>query len=239
MAEELPVRQAQHAGPQRRQHAPGQRRLALGVAAEMRAEQHVGAVLHQRHETQLREGALAATGARRAERGAVRPGVGDVQAGAIQAGQPPAAIPRPLAGTGGDRLHQLFVEPPQRRLSQPATRLRDAALAGDLDRLGAPQPAQALQQAAQHLAGARAHVKRQGDRVVDHHRRRQVPLALARLAGLGQDLAYPLGRHRPGDHAETDVVAQPNAGRKAGRNTGHRCRSRITEQADYTSAHPK
>src|SRR3954452_16322297 len=61
--------------------------------------------------------------------------------------------------------------------------------------------------------------------VVDHHLRRQVALALARPAGLRQHPAHPVGRHRPGDHAEADVVAQTDAGRKAGRNTGHRCRS--------------
>jgi hypothetical protein len=42
---------------------------------------------------------------------------------------------------------------------------------------------------------------------------RQIPLALARLAGLGQDLPHLLGRERPGDHAQADVVADTNAGR--------------------------
>src|SRR3712207_8126475 len=45
--------------PQRAQYVLGQRRLALGGAAETCAEQHVRAVLHQRHQTQLRDGALA------------------------------------------------------------------------------------------------------------------------------------------------------------------------------------
>src|SRR3712207_7378748 len=39
VAEELPVGQAQHARPQRRQHRMGQRRLALGEAARAGAEQ--------------------------------------------------------------------------------------------------------------------------------------------------------------------------------------------------------
>ena len=103
--------------------------------------------------------------------------------------------------------------------------LRDAALARHPDRLGTPEPAQALQEAAQHLAGAGAHVERQGDGVVDHDLRRQVALALARLAGLGQDLPHLVERERPGDHAEADVVAEADAGGKAGGDTGHRCRS--------------
>ena len=90
-----------------------------------------------------------------------------------------------------------------------------------------------FQQAAQHLAGARAHVERQRNGVVDHHLRRQVALALARLARLGQDLLHPLGRKRPGDHAEADVVADTDAGRKAGRNTSHRCRSSQTRPTGY------
>jgi hypothetical protein len=67
-------------------------------------------------------------------------------------------------------------------------------------------------------------VERQGDGVVDHDVGRQVALALARLAGLDQDPPHPVGRERPGDHAEADMIAEADAGRQAGRNTGHRCR---------------
>jgi hypothetical protein len=35
------------------------------------------------------------------------------------------------------------------------------------------------------------------------------------------------------------VVAQTDPGRKAGRNTGHRCRSRITKPAAYNPNQPK
>jgi hypothetical protein len=59
--------------------------------------------------------------------------------------------------------------------------------------------------------------------------RRQV--ALAGLAGLGQDLSHPVGRERPGDHAEPDVVAEADAGGQADRNTGHCCRSRKSRPA--------
>jgi hypothetical protein len=61
--------------------------------------------------------------------------------------------------------------------------------------------------------------------------RRQVALALARLAGLGQDLPHLLDRERPGDHAEADVVAEADAGGKAGGSAGHRCRSRKNRPA--------
>jgi hypothetical protein len=60
---------------------------------------------------------------------------------------------------------------------------------------------------------------------VDHDLGRQVALALAGLAGLGQDLAYPIKGKHLGDHAEADLVAEANAGGQAGGGTGHRCRS--------------
>ena len=56
----------------------------------------------------------------------------------------------------------------------------------------------------------------------------QVALALARLAGLGQDLLHALEGNGPGDHAEADVVAEADAGRKAGSGAGHGCRSSET-----------
>ena len=54
---------------------------------------------------------------------------------------------------------------------------------------------------------------------------RQVALALAGPAGLGQDLAHPIKRECPGDHAKADVIAEADAGGQAGRSTGHGCRS--------------
>src|SRR3954469_4796360 len=66
-----------------------QRRLAVREAPEAGAEQHVGAVLDQRHEADLREGALATAGPGAAEGGLVLRRVGDVEAGAVQADQPP------------------------------------------------------------------------------------------------------------------------------------------------------
>src|SRR3954467_15513522 len=116
----------------------GQCRLALGVAAKARAEQHVRAILHQRHKTQLRESALATAGPRRAECGTVRCGVGHVKAGATRAPRPPVAIPRPLAGTGSDGAHHFLIKPAQRRFAQTTARLRNAALARYLDRLSTP-----------------------------------------------------------------------------------------------------
>ena len=85
MPEELPIGQAQHACPQRRESFPGERGLALLGAAWPGAEQHVRAILDQRYEAELRKSTLATTGARAPEGGAVLPGVGHVQAGAIQA----------------------------------------------------------------------------------------------------------------------------------------------------------
>ena len=160
VAEEPPVGQAQHARPQRRQHVMGQRRLALLVAARAGAEQHVRAVLDQGHEAELREGALATARLGATEGGAVLVGVGvgDVEAGAVQADQPPP--PAPGAPRGGRRHgpHHLFVQAARRRLAQARAGLRDAALARHPDRLGAPEPARPFQESAQDLPGAGGHV---------------------------------------------------------------------------------
>src|SRR4051794_23889955 len=192
------------------------------------------AILHQRHEAKLWEGTLAATGARSAEVSDVLGGVADIQAGAVQADQPPLPIPRPFGRARRNRLYHLLVQPAQRRFAQPTAGLRDATLARHLDRLRTPQPAQPFQQTAQNLSGAATHVERQRNGVVDHHLCRQVALALARLARLGQDLLHALGRKCPGDHAEADVVTDPDAGRETRRNASHRCRSSKPRPAEYT-----
>ena len=216
----------------------GQRRLALREAAQAGTEQHVRAVLDQGHEADLREGALATAGLRTPEGATVLLGVGDVEAGAVQADQAPHPIPRPLGGRRRDRSHHPLVQPVQRLRTQARAGLRDAALAGHPDRLRTPEPAQALQEAAQHLAGAGAHVERQGDGVVDHDLRRQVALALAGLAGLGQDLPHLVEREGPGDHAEADVVAEADAGGQAGGGTGHRCCSPKRERQHDPATSP-
>jgi hypothetical protein len=112
VAEELPVGQAQHAGPERRHCLMGQRRLAVRETAQAGAEQDVRAVLDQGHEAELREGARATAGLGAPEGGTVLRRVGHVEAGAVQADQPPLAVPRAL---GGGRRHR-----PHHRLVQPA-----------------------------------------------------------------------------------------------------------------------
>jgi hypothetical protein len=59
---------------------------------------------------------------------------------------------------------------------------------------------------------------------------RQVALALACLAGVGQDLLHLVERECLGDHAEADVVSEADAGGKAGRSTGHGCCSSKVER---------
>jgi hypothetical protein len=51
----------------------------------------------------------------------------------------------------------------------------------------------------------------------------QVARALAFLAGLGRHALHPVEREGPGEHAEANVVAEANAGRKSGGSAGHRC----------------
>src|SRR5215208_4051581 len=197
------------------------------------------AVLYQSHEAKLREGALATAGARIPKAGAVLLGVGHIQAGAVQADQPPRPIPRPLGGVRRNRPDPLLIQAMQRRRAQAGAGLRNAAPARHLDRLSAPEPAQALQEAAQDLAGAGTHVERQGNSVVDHNLSRQIALALARPAGLGQDPTDLVRRKRPGNHAEADVVAKTDASRKAGRSTSHRSRAPKTRPTTSAFHMPK
>jgi hypothetical protein len=121
----------------------------------------------------------------------------------------------------------LRVELTQRRLAQPGAGLREAALARHPHHTRAPQNPQPLQQAAQHLARARAHEQRQSNHVIHHYLRRQVALAHARPAGLAQHLVHLLQWKRLGDHPKTDLIAHPNPGRQAASNPPHHRASAI------------
>jgi hypothetical protein len=75
--------------------------------------------------------------------------------------------------------------------------------------------------------------------IVDHNLGRQVALALARPAGLGQDPTDLIRRERPGNHAEAAVVAKMDASRKAGRSTSHCSRSLKTRPTASACRMPK
>src|SRR4051794_20772867 len=109
MTEELPIGQAEHAGPQRPQHRARQRALALAVTTEAGAEQHMRAVLQQADQPQLRERAGATPRSRTTKPGGVGRAVGDIKSAAVQADQPPVAIPRPrVAGVAIGRTNRSY-----------------------------------------------------------------------------------------------------------------------------------
>ncbi len=212
MAEELPVGQAQHAGPQCRHHVMGQRRLAVRITAQFGAKQHMRAVLDQRHEAQLWKGAHSATRSRATKGLVIGALVGDLQGAAIHAHQPQATVPSPLGGGHGNRLDQRVVQLLQRFPPQAPTGLRDARVAGDLERdRRVQQPLHAFEQTTQHFAVGRLHVQPQGDGIVDHHMGRQVALALTGFAGGRQHRTHARQREGLGDHTEADVVGDPAA----------------------------
>src|SRR5215213_9167736 len=101
-----------------------QRRLAIRGAAQTRTKQDVRAVLDQRHEAELGEGALATAGLRTPEGVAVLLGVGDVEAGTVQADQPPLSIPGTPRRGRRHGLYHLLVEQVQRLRAQARARLR-------------------------------------------------------------------------------------------------------------------
>src|SRR6516162_10988912 len=69
----------------------------------------------------------------------------------------------------------------------------------------------ALQQATKHLPIRRVHVQSQRDHIINHHMRRQIPLAHTALAGRGENLVDFAHRKCLGDHAQTDVIGDPAA----------------------------
>jgi hypothetical protein len=174
------------------------------------------AVLQQADQAQLRERAGATPRSRTTKTGGVGRAVGDIKSAAVQADQPPVAIPRPPRGRRRDRPHQPLIQLPQRLFPQPAARLGDGAFARHLDRRRPPDRAQPVQQAAQHLAQARSHVERQRDDVVDHHMCQQIAFTLARTAALRQHLTHLFERERSGDHPKADVVADAHTGWQGG-----------------------
>jgi hypothetical protein len=136
------------------------------------------AVLHERDEAKLREGAVPPAGARPAKRRRVVRFIGHIQRAAVQAHQPQSVIPRPFARRTGDRLHHLVMQLAHHFPAQARARLGDPGPTSDLDPdRGTEQPLHTFQQAAQHFAIGGAHVERQGDDVVHYNRRRQITLA--------------------------------------------------------------
>ena len=110
----------------------------------------------------------------------------------------------------------------QRFPAQPRAGLRYARLARHLDlHRRAHQPLHPLQQAAQHLAIRKLHVKRQRDHVVDHKMGWQIALALAAAARCRQHRIDLLALERPGDDAKAYIVRDPAARRQFRRRARH------------------
>ena len=219
-AEELAVRQAQHAGLQPAEHSFGERDLARPIARHLAGKQHMRTVLHQRDEAQLREGAAAPAGAGPTERRSVRRLVGNVEGAAVQAHQTPSPIPRPPGHPIRNRLHHRAMQTVQRLPAKTRARLRDPRLAGHLKRVRRTgQPLNPLQQAAQNLAVGRLHVERKRDYVIHHHRRRKRTPALARPPGIPQNRLHRIKRKRLRDHTQTDVVGDTRTRRESPNST--------------------
>ena len=138
--------------------------------------------------------------------------IGQVDGGAIQAHQALAAIPGTLCARLGERARHPGEQLLERCGPEPGSRLGDGRLVGQGEIRAAPvQPAHALEQAAQDLAIGGLGIKRQGHDVVDHQPCRQLPLALALPAGVGEHGVDQPGRDGHRQHAQGDVIADPGA----------------------------
>ena len=134
VAEEVSIRQAQHARAQGRQDMRGQGDFAGRAAGHLGSEQDMRAVFHQGDEADLRIGAFAVARAGPAEGGLERWLVGDVERAAVEADQAPMLEPGALGRRRRDRPHRLVVQAAHGLLAEPRASLRNAGFSGHLDR---------------------------------------------------------------------------------------------------------
>ena len=225
VAEEISIRQAQHARDQGRQDLLGQRDFADRVGRHLRSEQDMRPVLHQADEADLGIGALALAHARPAEGGVELGLVGRLERAAVETDQSPTLEPGAPGRRRRDGLDRFIVQAPRHFGAQPRARLRNAGFSGRLDRgHGILQPPKAFQQAAQHLSARVIHIERQRDDVINHDMRGQLAVTNARLAGLRQDFMNLGDRERLGDDAKADEIRNPPPYGKPNRSARHRCR---------------
>ena len=231
VAQKVAVGQTEHVFFQCRQHLFRQRDFSRRIGAQAAGEQHMGAVFHQRHETDLRKGTAAATRSGTPAGLPVALLIGHVQSATVKRHQPPAAIESAFGLAPRQRTQQLVVELLERLPAQPRAGLRDPRVARHRQRLArSPQPLQPFQQAAQHLAVGDLHVERQGNHVVDHHVSWQVALPTAGSAALPQH-PFDRGTGKPlSHHAQADVVGHPRALRQSRQSACHRPTSCVRKQ---------
>src|SRR5260370_20283981 len=111
---EKSIRQTQHPGLQLGNHLLGQSDLTGGVASHPATQQHMRAILQQRHEAQLRISTGSPAGRGPPTLVFVLLGVGHIQGAAVQADQSPGSIPPPPRLLRTDRYTYLLLHPPQR-----------------------------------------------------------------------------------------------------------------------------
>jgi hypothetical protein len=105
---------------------------------------------------------------------------------------------------------------------QSATRPRDARVAGHIDASRwIEQPLYTLQQATQHFPRGGLRVQRKGDDVVNDDVSREASFLHAGALGFGKNLTNNFKRKELRNHAETDVVGDPDSRGQRCNSTGH------------------
>ena len=95
------IGQAQHAGAQLRQNGLSQGYFSCPVRSHPAAEQHMGAIFHQRDKSQLGKGTFPLAGAGTPKSLGIDPLVGHIQRAAVKTHQTPTPIPSPFGRLNG------------------------------------------------------------------------------------------------------------------------------------------
>jgi hypothetical protein len=104
-----PVRQTQHAFPQRGYYLLRQRDLSGSVRRHLRRPQYVRSILQQSDKAELGIGTRSATGGGPAKDLFVFRRIGHLQRAAVQSDEPPVALPSPFRLVFRNGSHHCFL----------------------------------------------------------------------------------------------------------------------------------
>ena len=143
--------------------------------------------------------------------------VGDVDRRAIEADQPEFPVPRARRSRLGQRPGDPAEQFAQRRFAQAHAGLGDGRLARQSHRRPVPaQPAQALDQFAQHRVIRGVGIERQSHHVIDDEARQQLTRAPVPTPGVAQNRIHQIDRHNPRQNTQRHMLTKTMAFDKTG-----------------------
>jgi hypothetical protein len=175
-------------------------------------EDRVGAGLQQGRQAQLRKAADTARRHGTAKVPLQRRQVGDIDRRSIEADQPAVPVPCPRRSRFGQRPGDPAEQFAQRRFAQAHAGLGDGRLARQSHRRPIPaQPAQALNQFAQHRVIRGVDIERQSHHAIDDEARQQLARAPVRVTGIAQNRIHRIDRHDPRQNTQRYMLTKPMA----------------------------